>query len=200
MSARIGILGGTFDPPHNGHLLLALDALDQLSLDRVVLIPASRQPLKADAETTPPAHRLAMTRLLAGSDPRLAVDGVEVEREGLSFTIDTMRGYRAEHPDAEFFLLMGEDTAATLPQWREPATLATLVQVAIAGRGGVPENTVLPAGFRAQRLAPRRVDISATEVRGRARSGRSIRGFVPDAVAEYIAVHQLYRPTERVNR
>lgn len=197
---RIGILGGTFDPPHNGHLLLALDALEQLSLDRVVLIPAARQPLKADAEMTDPAHRLAMTRLLAGSDPRLAVDGVEVERDGLSFTVDTMRGYRAAHPDAEFYLLMGEDTAATLPQWREPMALAALVQVAIAGRGDLAGSAALPAGFRAQRLAPRRVDLSATEIRDRARSGRSIRGFVPDAVAEYIAVHQLYRPTERVNR
>lgn len=200
MSARIGILGGTFDPPHNGHLLLALDAMDQLSLDRVVLIPAARQPLKAAVEMTAPAHRLAMTRLLAGRDPRLTVDGVEVEREGLSFTIDTMRGYRAEDPDAEFFLLMGEDTAETLPQWREPAALAELVQVVIAGRGVTGWDAVLPAGFRAQRLAPRRVDLSATEVRDRARSGRSIRGFVPDSVADYIAVHQLYRPTERVNR
>ncbi|MEX2181795.1 MAG: nicotinate-nucleotide adenylyltransferase [Gemmatimonadaceae bacterium] len=194
MSGRLGILGGTFDPPHIGHLLLAFDALDQLALARVVLIPAARQPLKADATMTPAGHRLAMTRLLAAADRRLEVDPVEVEREGLSFTIDTVRGYRAAHPDADLYLLMGEDTAATLPQWREAGALAGLVRIAVAGRGA--ESRALPSGFRAERLTPRRVDLSATEIRERARSGRSIRGLVPDAVADYITTHRLYRPTD----
>jgi nicotinate-nucleotide adenylyltransferase len=204
---RVGILGGTFDPPHIGHVLLALDALDQLALDRVVLVPAARQPLKADAAMTPPADRLAMTRLLGRADPRLSVDAVEVEREGLSFTIDTMRGYRASQPDAEFYLLMGQDTAATLPRWRDPGALSALVRVAIAGRGagagtgaGGDANAVGadPSGFRVDRLRPRLVDISATEIRDRVRDGRSIRGFVPDAIADYIATHALYRTTDRV--
>jgi nicotinate-nucleotide adenylyltransferase len=195
---RLGILGGTFDPPHIGHLLLALDALDQLALDRVVLIPAARQPLKAGTDLTPAAERLAMTRLLAAADSRLAVDPVEVERAGLSFTIDTVRGYRASHPDAELFLLMGQDTAATLPQWRESAALAALVRVAIAGRGDAPAPD--PPGFRVDRLRPRRVDISATEIRARARNGQPIRGFVPDAVAAHIDAQALYRTTDRVTR
>lgn len=179
-----------------GHLLFALDALDALSLDRLLLVPASRQPLKAGVEMTEPAHRLAMVRLLTPADARLAVDDSEVAREGLSYTVDTVRHLRAAHPDAEFFLLMGEDTAATLPQWREPAALAELVQVVVTGRGDSEQP--LPTGFRAQRLTVRRVDISATEIRARVRAGRSIRGFVPDAVAEYIAAHQLYRTTDRV--
>lgn len=195
---RLGILGGTFDPPHTGHLLLALDALDQFRLDRLLLVPAARQPLKVGQEMTAPEHRLAMVRFLEAADPRIAVDGREVERGGLSFTVDTMRAFRGEHPNAELFLLMGEDTAATLPQWREPETLAGLVHVVVVGRG--TEARPLPAGFRGDRMATRRVDISATEIRARVRNGRSIRGFVPDAVADYIARHSLYRTTDRVNQ
>lgn len=196
MTTRLGILGGTFDPPHVGHLLFALDALDALSLDRLLLVPAWRQPLKTGVEMTEPAHRLAMSRLLAAADPRMAVDDSEVARAGLSYTVDTVRHLRGVYPDAEFFLLMGEDTAVTLPQWREPAALADLVQVVVTGRGAAERP--LPSGFRAQRLTVRRVDLSATEIRARVRAGRSIRGFVPDAVADYIAAHQLYRTTDRV--
>lgn len=192
MATRIGIFGGTFDPPHLGHLLLALDALDHLQLDRLVLVPASRQPLKMDVPMTAPAHRLAMTRLLAESDPRLEVDASEVDRGGLSFTVDTVRALRRTHPDAQFVLLMGADTAESLPKWREPEALALLVEVAVAGRG---DHRPDPVGFRTQYLPSRRVDVSATEVRERVRQGRSIRGFVPDAVAAYIAAHQLYRTT-----
>ncbi len=198
MGERLGLLGGTFDPPHVGHLLLAYDALDQLRLDRVIFVPASRQPLKAGVEMTAPSDRLAMTRLLVANEPRLAVDAVEADRAGLSFTIETARGYRAAHPDAELYLLMGEDTAATLPQWREPEALAKLVRVAIAGRGDGPR--LLPKGFQAERLRPRRLDISATEIRARVRDRRPIRGFVPDTVADYIATHALYRTTDRVTR
>ncbi len=198
MIRRLGILGGTFDPPHTGHLLLALDALDQFRLDRLLLVPAARQPLKLGQEMTSPADRLAMVRLLEAADPRIAADGREVERGGLSFTIDTMRALRGEHPNAELFLLMGEDTAATLPQWREPEELAGLVHVVVVGRG--TEARPVPAGFRGDRMATRRVDISATEIRARVRDGRSIRGFVPDAVADYIATHSLYRTTDRVNQ
>lgn len=190
---RLGILGGTFDPPHTGHLLLALDALDQLELDQLLWIPAARQPLKQGQAMTEPAHRLAMVEALAAADPRFAVDGSEVARGGLSYTVDTMRTLRGTYPDAELFLLMGEDSAATLPHWREPQALAELVHVVVAGRGD--GERPLPAGFRVERLATRRVDISATEVRSRVRAGRSIRGFVPDAVADYIAAHQLYRTT-----
>lgn len=195
MSERLGILGGTFDPPHIGHLALAFDALEQLPLDRVLLIPAARQPLKANAAMSAPAHRLAMTRLLAELDPRLVADPVEVDRAGLSFTIDTVRALRIAHPNAQFTLVMGEDTAATLPQWREPEALAQLVNVAIAVRGEAAG--AAPAGFDAQWLRARRIDLSATELRDRVRAGRSIRGFVPDEVASYIAAHGLYRTTDQ---
>lgn len=195
MGARIGVFGGTFDPPHTGHLLLALDALDHLDLTRLLLVPAARQPLKQGVEMTSPAHRVAMVRALAEADPRLAVDDSEVARGGLSYTVETLRDLRAAQPEAELFLVMGEDTAATLPQWREPEALALLASVAIAGRGDA--QGPLPAGFRAQRLPVRRVDISATEIRERVRRGLSVQGFVPDAVAAYIAAQQLYRTTTK---
>jgi nicotinate-nucleotide adenylyltransferase len=193
VAERIGILGGTFDPPHIGHLLLAQDALEQLALDRLVLLPASRQPLKESAEMTAPAHRLAMVRLLAALDPRLDVEAMEVERAGLSFTVDTLRALAARHPSARFVLVMGEDTAATLPQWRDTAGIAALAEVAVAVRG--EQVGAIPAGFRSSRLKARRVDVSATEIRARVAAGKSVRGLVPEDVAAYIAGHGLYRTT-----
>lgn len=196
MGERIGLLGGTFDPPHVGHLFLAYTALERLALDRVVLIPARRQPLKAGAEITAPEHRLAMTRLLADGDPRLSVDPVELSRDGLSFSIDTVRAYRAAHPAAELTFLMGEDTAATLGHWRDPAGIAALARIVVLTRGeGFEPAAPLPAGVHVERVATRRIDISATEVRARVRAGSPVRGFVTDDVAAYIAAHGLYRTT-----
>jgi nicotinate-nucleotide adenylyltransferase len=198
VTPRLGILGGTFDPPHVGHLLAAYAAREALGLDGIVFIPAWRQPLKRAAGMSDPEHRLAMTRLLVADDPGLSVDAIAIERGGLSYSGDTMRAYRAARPDTEFFFLLGEDAAATLPQWREPAALALLVRVVVLTREAT-EGTAgiaLPAGFRAERLASRRVDVSATEIRARVRAGVPVRGFVTDAVAAYIAAHQLYRSTD----
>lgn len=197
MTPRLGILGGTFDPPHIGHLLAAYSAIELLELDRLFLIPAWRQPLKSKTDSSAPAHRLAMTRLLAAGDERLSVDAIEIEREGLSFTVDTMRAYRAAMPDAALFLLMGEDTASTLPHWREPEALSLLVHIAVLTRDmEAPEGAVAQhPGFTVLPLPSRRVDISASEIRERVRAGLPIRGFVTDPVAAYIAEHQLYRTT-----
>jgi nicotinate-nucleotide adenylyltransferase len=196
VAERLGILGGTFDPPHVGHLLAAGSAIERLGLDRVVLIPARRQPLKATLEITSGPHRLAMCRRLAECDPRLSVDSIELDREGLSFTVDTLREYRRSRPDAELFLLLGEDAAATILQWREPeaiAGLATIVVLTREGGGAAPA-----AGPAMTRLATRRVEVSASEVRARVRTGLPIRGLVPDAVAAYIVEQRLYGPnTER---
>lgn len=201
MTPRLGILGGTFDPPHIGHLLAAYAALESIALDHVVLIPASRQPLKGGAGSAAPEHRLAMARLLVEGDVRLSVDAIEIERGGLSFMVDTMRAYRAARPDTELHLLLGEDAAATLPQWRETVALASLVRIVVLTREGLAAgpDAPLPAGFQGQRLRSRRVDISATEVRERVRAGLPVRGFVTDAVAAYIDEHQLYRTTDETN-
>lgn len=196
MGERIGLLGGTFDPPHVGHLFLAYAALEQLGLDRVVLIPALRQPLKAGAAITAPEHRLAMLRLLAGCDPRLSVDPVELEREGLSYSIDTVRTYRSAHPAAELTFVMGEDAAATFGQWRDPAGITALARLVVLSRGEAGGHVApLPAGVHVERVATRRMDISATEVRARVRDGLPLRGFVTDDIAAYIAAHGLYRTT-----
>jgi len=186
---KLGLFGGTFDPPHLGHFLAAMDAAEALELDQVVWVPAATQPLKADADATDATHRLEMTRLTAAGDPRFAVEALEVERGGLSFTIDTLRTFRARHEGAALFLLLGADAATLLPKWRDPEGIRALAEIVVLTRGG--GGVMLPAGVRT--LATRRVDVSATEIRARVRSGRSIRGFVPDAVEEYIAAHGLYR-------
>jgi nicotinate-nucleotide adenylyltransferase len=188
---RVGIFGGTFDPPHVGHLLAASDAVEALALDRLLIIPAAEQPLKAGIVMASAAQRLEMTRRLAGSDPRFVVDPVEIERGGLSFTVDTLRTLRARFAaDSELalFLLIGADVLTTLPKWREPDALRALAEVVVLTRDGGGE---LPPGMQA--LKTRRVDVSSTEIRTRVRDGRSIRGFVPDAVADYIATERLYR-------
>jgi len=186
---KLGLFGGTFDPPHLGHFLAAVDAADALALDQLVWVPAATQPLKADTPSASGAHRLEMARLAAAADPRFSVEALEVERGGLSFTIDTLRAFRERHPGAALFLLLGADAAASLPKWRDPEGIRVMAEVVVLTRGG--GGPMLPAGVRT--LATRRVDISATEIRARLRAGRSIRGFVPDAVDAYIAAHGLYR-------
>lgn len=183
---RIGIFGGTFDPPHVGHLLAAADAIDVLALDRVVYVPAGRQPLKANATVASPDDRLAMTRLLVGDAAQLAVDAIEIERPGLSFTVDTLRQMAQRAPDDERILLMGADVVRTFARWREPDAVCRLAEIVVLQRAG--EAPV--ERFRA--IPSRRVDVSSTEVRARVGAGRSIRGFVPDAVAAYIARTGLY--------
>ncbi len=192
MRERIGILGGTFDPPHVGHLLAAVDARERLALDRVVLVPAHQQPLKSGSGSSA-AHRLAMCERLVEGVPGLSVDPIELDRGGLSFTVDTLRAFRSALPDAEFVLLLGEDAAAGLGQWREPAAIAALARIVVLTRHGA--SAAPAAGVTMERLATRRVDVSATEVRARVRAELPIRGFVPDRVAEYIVEHGLYGPT-----
>lgn len=197
MTERLGLLGGTFDPPHIGHLVLAYTALEELGLDHVVLIPARQQPLKVGHNAASADDRLAMTRLLVADDPRLSVDPIELGRGGLSYSIDTVRAFRAARPGVELVFLMGEDTAATLPKWREPEALASLARLVVLTRGSTGSTaTSAPAlPFPVERIATRRIDISATEVRSRVRAGLPLRGFVPEAVARYIAEHDLYRTT-----
>ena len=194
---RLAIFGGSFDPPHVGHLLVADDAYGQLALDRLVFVPAATQPLKVgrSGARASSAHRLAMTRLLADGDPRFEVSAVEIDRAGLSFTVDTLTDFAARYPSAERFLLLGADVLATFAQWREPEKILQLARPVVLERAGdaparLPDrmdSTVL------RRLPTRRIDVSSTEIRERARDGRPLRGFVTDAVASYIGRHGLYR-------
>ena len=166
-----------------------MDAVEALGLDHVAWIPAAQQPLKDGGTAADAVHRLAMTRLAVAGEERFSVDPVELERGGISYMVDTLKGYRQRNAGAALFLLLGADAAALLPKWREPETIRALAEIIVLTRAG--EEQALPAGTTA--LATRRVDISATEVRARVKAGRSIRGFVPDAVAAYIAAHGLYQ-------
>jgi nicotinate-nucleotide adenylyltransferase len=186
---RLGIFGGSFDPPHVGHLLVVADAFETLRLDHLVFVPAALQPLKAGQAGANARQRLEMVRLLVDDDPRFSVDPIEIEREGLSYTVDTLAAFAERHPEAERFFLLGRDVLASFGQWRDPERVLQLATLAVMQRAG--ETGPVPAG--AVRVETRRVDLSSTEIRDRARTGRTIRGFVPEAVAAYIAAQRLYR-------
>jgi nicotinate-nucleotide adenylyltransferase len=209
---RLGIFGGTFDPPHVGHLLAASDAIEHLTLDRLVFVPAAVQPLKAGRETVSAVHRLAMVRLMVGADARLQSDSVEVDRDGLSYTVDTLREFARRFPSADRYFLVGADVLASFAQWRDPQTVLDLATLAVLTRRPESDSDAISEATQmeqqrmsargslldglAQRstfVPTRRVDISSTEIRDRVRSGRSIHGFVTDAVGEYITAHGLYR-------
>lgn len=188
---RLGIYGGSFDPPHLGHLLPVLDAAERLGLDGVRYVPAAIQPLKVGRASASPADRLAMTERLVQGIPGFSVDPAEIDRPGLSYTVDTLATVAAEAPGAALFLLLGADAYALFDQWQDPdrvRALATIV-VMVRGDGSTPPSE--RPGMRV--LQSRRVDMSSTELRARVRDGRTIRGFVPDAVAQYVAEHRLYR-------
>ncbi|WP_411281817.1 nicotinate (nicotinamide) nucleotide adenylyltransferase [Gemmatimonas sp.] len=200
---RLGILGGSFDPPHVGHLLVAQDALDELALDRLLIVPAAQQPLKGGDQTAA-AHRLAMVQACFGGIPRIEVDPIEIERGGLSFMVDTVQSLHRRWPSATLYLLVGDDVVSTLPRWRNVTRLLSMVQLVILHRADrshdVAAHTVPLDSFgaaTARRLATRRVDVSSTEIRARVRDGRSIRGFVSDAVQTYIATTRLYLENSR---
>ena len=189
---RLGIFGGSFDPPHLGHLLPVIDASEALGLDTVRFIPAGDQPLKAGRASASGLHRLAMTERLVHGIPGFEADRSEIDRGGLSFTVDTLGTLSRTSGADELVLLIGADAFAMFDQWREPERIRELATIAVLVRGDAP----LPerkAGKAVQLLRTRRVDISSTELRARVADGRTIRGFVPDAVADYIAEHRLYR-------
>ena len=189
---RIGILGGTFDPPHNGHLLAAGDAFESLQLDRVIFVPARVQPLKAAQQSAPPRDRLAMVSRLVDGDPRFRVSSVEIDRDGLSYTVDTLLALSSEWPGSSLFLMVGADVVPTFSKWREPGRIVKLATLAVLARGGdLPDFGTIPGSPVV--VEGRRIDISSTEVRRRVREGKSIRGFVPDSVDAYIASARLYR-------
>ena len=194
---RLGIFGGSFDPPHVGHLLAAIDAFEALELDKLIFVPAAIQPLKSDVVAAPAHQRLAMVRLLAGADERFAVDAIEIDRAGLSYTVETLETFAQRFPKAERFFLVGEDAMAAFGTWKRPQQILSLARVAILRRPRGGEGAALerssepPDGTIA--LATRLVDVSSTEIRDRIRAGKSIRGFVPESVAAFIETERLYR-------
>jgi nicotinate-nucleotide adenylyltransferase len=203
---RLGILGGTFNPPHIGHIAVARAALAHLCLDQVLLMPANRNPFKAGEPDPGPLRRLEMCRLACLDEDRVEACGLEIERGGASFTVDTLRSIHASDPDVALTFILGADTAASLPAWREPPALAELAEFAVAARGGAARDHVLQAlepltaelaenhagSLRVRFLDMPEVDVSASEVRRRIAAGEPYAELVGPAVAGYIAEHGLY--------
>jgi len=195
---RAVILGGTFNPPHIAHLVMAQEAHDQLGLERVVLVPVSSPPHKESREDPGAEERLALCELAVAGDERFAVSDLEMVREGPSYTVDTLEELHSKAPENELFLILGGDVAAGLPSWHEPERVLSLATVAVAKRRGTARSAVDAAlqtvrgGERVQFFQMPRIGISSTFVRRRARAGISIKYIVPDAVASYIEEHGLY--------
>jgi nicotinate-nucleotide adenylyltransferase len=198
---RIGILGGTFNPPHLGHLVCAQEAYLELALDQVMLIPAGMPPHKPVEAEPGPEHRMELCRLAIRDDDRFVASDIELRRDGPSYTADTLALLNEQSSTNELFLILGGDIAARLPQWHEPERVLELATVAIAKRRGTARSSVqraldqLKGGDRARFFQMPRIGISSTMVRRRVRAGQPIRYFVPDAVADYIEQNGLYRDT-----
>lgn len=188
---RLALFGGTFDPPHVGHLLAASDAYEALELDRLIWIPAGRQPFKDQDVHGTPRQRAEMLEAMIAGDSRFEVDRLELEREGLSYTVETLAEYARRQPTARRFLLIGADLVDQLPTWREAERLPQLADIVVLERDAHVERRDAP--FASAWVATRRIDVSSTEIRMRIRQGLSVHGFVTDAVARYIAASGLYR-------
>ncbi len=197
--ARVGILGGTFNPPHIGHLVSAVSAREQLGLDHVVLMPVFVPPHKAVFDDPGPQERLALCRLAAADDDGLRVSAVEVERQGPSYTVDTLRALHDARPGDELTFIVGGDMAQSLPTWRDPEGVLALATLAVAEREGVGRQDVLDrlavlpgAADRVTFFDMPRLDLSSSLLRRRLLEGRSIRHLVPDAVERRIHERGFY--------
>lgn len=188
---RIGLFGGSFDPVHSGHLLVAQAAREELELDRLYFIPAARSPFKPDREPAPAAERLRMLRLALAGQPWCEVDDQELRRGGISFTIDTVTDYAGRFSGSELFYLVGGDHVLSLPKWRHAERLAGLVQFVVIPRPGEAQPAV-PAPFRGHYLKGFPFGVSSSEIRARVKAGKSVDVLVPPAVGESIRNNRLY--------
>jgi len=190
---RLGVLGGTFDPPHVGHLLAAGDAFEALALDKLLFVPAAVPPYKARSVQGTAEQRLQMLELTIGSDPRFEASRLELDRDGLSFTVDTLAALTAETPGVSLFMLIGADLATQIASWRDATRIAELATIVVLVRATAVKDSALESSLPMTRLATRRIELSSTEIRERVQAGRSIHGFVTDAVAAFIDAAGLYR-------
>jgi len=188
---RIGLFGGSFDPVHNGHVMLADAALNELSLDVLYLIPAAQSPFKPDDKPADNGARVELLRVAFAGRENCEVDEQELQRGGTSYTIDTVCDYVTRHPEAELTCLIGADHVPLLPQWREANELAGLAAFAAVPRPG-GATVDFPAPFHGRWLRGAPVDVSASDIRARVREGQPFEHLVPQAVAEAIRELKLY--------
>ena len=197
---KIGVLGGTFDPIHNAHIVVAEEARVELDLTEILFVPAGQPWLKENTPISAAAHRVEMVRLAIADKPYFRLSTMEIERGGPSYTIDTIAELRAGFGAGnELFLILGWDSLAELPKWREPSRLITLCRLVVAPRPGYPRpelnalETVIPGiSQRVTVMEKPEIDISASDIRNRVAQGLSIRHLVPEPVERYITQHKLY--------
>jgi nicotinate-nucleotide adenylyltransferase len=187
---KIGIFGGTFDPIHHGHLILAREACEKLGLEKMVFVPAAISPHKMQYAPTAAAIRLEMVQVAIDGEGDFAIDDCELRREPPSYTIETVELIRRHEIGAELFYFIGEDNVAKLPGWHRFEELRKLVQFVVLDRSGFGSSNTYP-------IIRRQIDISATEIRKRVATGRSIRYLVPPAVEEIIRRQQLYQESKK---
>jgi nicotinate-nucleotide adenylyltransferase len=191
MKLKLGIYGGSFDPVHLGHLLVAQAAVEELGLDRIFFVPAAQSPFKPDSQPAPDAARLRMLRLALAGQTNAEVDYQEICRGGVSYTVDTLRDYARRFPGAELFYLIGADNVAALPQWREATELARFAEFVVVPRPGQPE-LHFPAPFRGRVLKGFPLGVSSSQIRARVKTGLPVDLLVPPAVAAAIRSERLY--------
>jgi nicotinate-nucleotide adenylyltransferase len=195
---RVGILGGAFNPPHIGHLICAQEALVQLELDTVVFIPVGEAPHRELQDDPGPDARLEMVELAIADDERFTTSRIEIDREGPSYTVDTLEQMLAESPKDELFLILGGDQAAALASWHEPEKVLERATLAVFERMSWGRNAIvikigrMPGAERVRYLDMPLIQVSSSAVRRRVREGVPIRYLVPDKVVDYIATHELY--------
>ncbi|ANC29754.1 Nicotinate-nucleotide adenylyltransferase [Isoptericola dokdonensis DS-3] len=190
---RVGVMGGTFDPVHHGHLVAASEAAALLELDEVVFVPTGKPSFKQSTRVSPAEHRYLMTVIATASNPRFTVSRVDIDRPGLTYTVDTLRDLRAERPDADLYFITGADAIAQLLGWKDSAELWQMAHFVAVTRPG-HQLTVdgLPPGAVTTLEVPA-LAISSTDCRRRAAAGEPVWYLVPDGVVQYIAKHGLYR-------
>lgn len=193
----IGLFGGSFNPPHIAHLIVAEIVHDQFGLDEVWWIPNATPPHKPETELEAVGHRLTMTRRATEDNPAFRVCEIEVQREGISYTVDTLRTLQERHPDTDFALLIGSDSLNYFQEWHRPNEIVERVPLIVYKRPGAIESVSERRFANHVRYAAAPVmEVSGTEIRARCRAGRSIRYLVPDAVRTYVEAHDLYRDDE----
>ncbi|PFG37809.1 nicotinate-nucleotide adenylyltransferase [Flavimobilis soli] len=190
---RLGVMGGTFDPIHHGHLVAASEVAARFDLDEVVFVPTGRPSFKQDTTVTPAEHRYLMTVVATASNPRFTVSRVDIDREGLTYTIDTLRDLRRERPHSDLFFITGADAIAQILSWKDAPELFDLAHFVAVTR---PGHTMSLEGLNPESVTAVEVPalaISSTECRERAASGQPVWYLVPDGVVQYISKHRLYR-------
>ena len=197
---KIGIMGGTFNPIHNGHLFLAEYAYEQIGLDTILFIPSRRPPHKASLEVASADDRRRMTELAIQDNPHFELSAMELEREGMSFTADTLKELTDKHPDTEYYFIIGADSLLQLTEWKNPQVVFDLCTMVAAGRNHLPKAHMEQQVKRLHEtygasiilLDMPTIDISSAEIRERIVAGKSIRYYVPEPVRSYIKEHGLY--------